>query len=282
MSVASLPVETNPSGQLPWGLWRRQVGALVRLELRRTLRSKRAIPVYLLAAIPVLLLLIVRSELPATRLENVGQVHEIYANVFSGVMLMGMIFFACLQVFMNLFRGEVVDRSLHYAFLAPVRREVLVVGKYLAGLLIAGTLFTVSTVASYVLVFSHVRGYAVLGAASLADLGAYVLSAVLGVVGYGAMFLLLGLLFRNPVLPALVLYGWELANFLLPPFLKRISVIHYLKSLCPVAISDGPFALLAEPARPVPAVLGLLLLSAVLVAVAAVMIRRVEVTYSDE
>ena len=32
---------------------------------------------------------------------------------------------------MNLFRGEIVDRSLHYYFLSAVRREVLVVGKYL-------------------------------------------------------------------------------------------------------------------------------------------------------
>ena len=43
---------------------------------------------------------------------------------------------------MNLFRGEVVDRSLHYYFLAPVRREVLVVGKYLSGLIATIALFT--------------------------------------------------------------------------------------------------------------------------------------------
>ncbi len=44
---------------------------------------------------------------------------------------------------MNLFRGDIVDRSLHFYFLSPVRREVLVVGKYLSGL-----------VTSIVLVFS--------------------------------------------------------------------------------------------------------------------------------
>ena len=45
----------------------------------------------------------------------------------------------------------------------------------------------------------------------------------------------------------LLLYGWEWLNFLLPPLLKKVSVIHYLNSLVPVPISEGPFAVVAEP-----------------------------------
>jgi ABC-type transport system involved in multi-copper enzyme maturation permease subunit len=285
VSVASPPVTTagaGPRAGHPWSLWRRQLATVVRIDARRILRSKRSWPVFFLAAVPVVLLLLIRSEMAAQPLEHVGQVHQVFANIFQGLMLLTVIFFGALQLFMNLFRGEVVDRSLHYYFLAPVRREVLVLGKYLAGLLVGAIVFGLATAASYLLVFSRVGAFELWGATSLGYLGAYLASALLGVVGYGAMFLLLGLFFRNPVFPALVLYGWEWANFLLPPFLKRISVIHYLKSLCPVAVSEGPFALIAEPARPVAAVLGVLALSAALVTVAALAIRRVEVTYGDE
>ena len=55
------------------------------------------------------------------------------------------------------------------------------------------------------------------------------------------------LFFRNPIIPALLLYGWEWLNFLLPPLLKKISVIHYLNSLVPVPVSEGPFAVVADP-----------------------------------
>jgi ABC-type transport system involved in multi-copper enzyme maturation permease subunit len=49
---------------------------------------------------------------------------------------------------MNLFRGELVDRSLHYYFLSAVRRDVLVVGKYLSGLITSIVLFCGLTIAA--------------------------------------------------------------------------------------------------------------------------------------
>jgi hypothetical protein len=49
------------------------------------------------------------------------------------------------------------------------------------------------------------------------------------------------------MIPAAAILGWEWINFLLPPALKKISVIHYLQSLCPVPVPHGPFALPAEP-----------------------------------
>ena len=37
---------------------------------------------------------------------------------------------------------------------------------------------------------------------------------MLACVGYGAFFLVVGLFIRNPIVPALLLYGWEWLNFL--------------------------------------------------------------------
>ena len=65
----------------------------------------------------------------------------------------------------------------------------------------------------------------------LGQLLTYAGITILACIGYGAFFLVVGLFFRNPIIPAIVLYGWEWLNFLLPPLLKKISVIHYLNSL---------------------------------------------------
>ncbi len=67
---------------------------------------------------------------------------QVFAAVFQYFYLRLAIFFGCLGIFMNLFRGEMLDKTLHFWFLAPARREVLLAGKYLAGLIAAVVIFT--------------------------------------------------------------------------------------------------------------------------------------------
>src|ERR1039457_5635895 len=72
------------------------------------------------------------------------------------------------------------------------------------------------------------------------QLGSYMLVAALACIGYGAVFLMCGILFRNPMIPAAVVMVWENLNPFLPTVLKKISVIFYLKNLCPVEIPIPP------------------------------------------
>jgi ABC-type transport system involved in multi-copper enzyme maturation permease subunit len=187
---------------------------------------------------------------------------------------------------MNLFRGEVVDKSLHYYFLSPVRREVLVMGKYLSGLVTAGFLFVCTTVLS--LFFTYLAiGYPqntdyLLDGPGLGQVFTYLSMTVLACIGYGAVFLMIGLLFRNPIIPALLAYGWEWLNFLLPPMLKKISVIHYLHSIAPVPVPEGPFAMVAEPTPAWISVPGLLVVTAIVMFFASIQIRRMQISYSGE
>ena len=66
---------------------------------------------------------------------NFEEDRRIFAGVFQFFYLRLAIFFGCLGIFMNLFRGEMLDKTLHFWFLAPARREVLLAGKYAAGLI---------------------------------------------------------------------------------------------------------------------------------------------------
>ncbi|HEV8130808.1 MAG TPA: ABC transporter permease [Acidobacteriota bacterium] len=272
---------------LEWNLWLRQIVAIGRLEIRKALRGRRMIGVYFLALAPVFLLSVrAMRPLHSSELNNPGMVSIIYAGLFQLFMLRFAIFFGCVGIFSNLFRGEVLEKTLHYYLLTPVRREVLVVGKYLSGLAAAILLFGGSTLATFILLYlpsgSQVFQDYVVRGPGLRQMGAYVGVSVLACIGYGAVFLLIGLFFRNPMVPAAIVLGWESINFLLPPLLQKISVIHYLQSLCPVAIPAGPFAVLVEPTSAWISVPGVLLMTTAVLFLATIKIQRLEITYSTD
>jgi hypothetical protein len=202
------------------------------------------------------------------------------------MILRTLVFFGSAWIFMNLFRGELVDRSLHYYFLSAVRREVLVVGKYISGLVTSMILFTTTTVVAMLLLyFPHFYSQSVryfTEGRGLGQLLTYAGITMLGCLGYGAFFLVVGLFVRNPIIPSLLLYGWEWLNFLLPPLLKKISVIHYLNSLVPVPISQGPFAVVAEPTPAWIAIPSMLLVTILVLILAAYRIRHMEIRYGSD
>ena len=117
------------------------------------------------------------------------------------------------------------------------------------------------------------------------QLEAYVLVTTLACVGYGAVFLVSGLLFRNPLIPAVVVWVWEGINPFLPTLLKKISVIFYLKSLCPVEVpAPPPFSVMVIETDPTPAWLavpGLLAVALALLVYAAITARQTEISYGE-
>ena len=103
----------------------------------------------------------------------------------------------------------------------------------------------------------------------------------LACLGYGAFFLVVGLFIRNPIIPALLLYGWEWLNFLLPPLLKKISVIHYLNSLVPVPVSEA-LRVVADPTPAWIAIPSLLIVTAVVLLLSGYRIRHMEIRYGND
>jgi hypothetical protein len=119
----------------------------------------------------------------------------------------------------------------------------------------------------------------------LSQLGSCMLVAALACVGYGAVFLMSGIFFRNPMIPAAVVMVWENLNPFLPTVLKKISVIFYLKNLCPVEIPiPPPFNVMVIDADPTPfwiAVPGLLALSLILLVYSGLSARHTEISYGE-
>lgn len=284
---ANAAVSTEPAPGSA-ALRRRQLAAIIRLELKKGFFGKRAIGLWLLALAPPALLSLRLVFTPGDSIRHLldlAQAQAIFAGgIYQAFLLRVVVFLGCVGIFGNLIRREVLDRTLHYYFLAPIRRELLVAGKYLTGLTVAGVLFGFSTAASFLLTFAPIPGGTrfLLEGPGLGHMFAYVATTLLACVGYGAIFLTLGFFFRSPAIPALLIFGWEGIHFLLPPLLKKASVIHYLQSLTPVPVSDGPLALLADaPSKPI-AVIGLLIFAAILVALSARKARRMEIKYEED
>jgi hypothetical protein len=224
---------------------------------------------------------------------NFEEDRQIFAGVFQFFYLRLAIFFGCLGIFMNLFRGEMLDRTLHFWFLAPARREVLLAGKYGAGLMASTAIFAGGALLCFAVMLwtqdpVEMQTY-------WQDVGAahafwYTVAAALACVGYGSVFLAAGLLLRNPIIPAAVLLGWESINSFLPDILQKLSVLYYLQSLCPVPPpmdKEAPviIQMLASPAAPASrlgAIFGLFMVTALVLWVARIAIRRMQVSYGSE
>jgi hypothetical protein len=270
--------------------WQRQIGAVLRLELKKTFLSRRGWWIYLLALGPVLLTLIhwlFESRRTGGR-HSLGEDSLVFAGLFMFYYLRAGIFFGCMGIFSNLFRGEMLEKTLHYYFLTPMRREMLVAGKYLAGLVVALVLWVGSVAISFLLLGKHFgpawTDYVFHGP-GLRQLGAYMLVTALACIGYGAVFLMSGLFFKNPMIPAAVVWVWENLEPFLPAVLKKISVIFYLKNLCPVEVPiPPPFNVIVVEADPSPfwiAVPGLLMVAAILLIYSAISARQTEVSYGE-
>ena len=87
-----------------------------------------------------------------------------------------------------------------------------------------------------------------------------------------------------------VLLGWESINSFLPEILQKLSVLYYLQSLCPVPapMDKGAPAIIqlllspAAPASRLGAIAGLFLLTALVLWLARIAIRRMQISYSTE
>ncbi len=270
----------------PWRLWASQLQTIVRSELRKNFLTRRGFWIYLLAFGPVAIaaLYAITNRQPHVQHDTV-----MIAAIFQFFYLRLAIFFGCMGIFTRLIRGEMVERSLHFYLLAPVRRELLVLGKFIAGTLTAIGCFGLA-IASYVALIYIGNGPAgiqyLFDGVGMKQLLSYLGITVLACVGYGAFFLALSMIFRNPIVPGIVLFGWEALNPILPATMQKLSVIFYLRHLAPVNVpAEGWFALLTVVADPVPAwaaVIGLLVLSAIVMTFACFQSRRLQISYTTD
>ena len=284
MTLQQGPVQ---SSRPKWSLRSIQATRLISMEIRRNLFSRRAAWIYFLAYIPTIIifahLLVDRGR------TGISQDTKVLAVIMQLYYVRLGVFFGCLGIFSRLIRGEMIERSLHFYLLAPISREILLLSKFAAGAISALLLFVSATIANFAIMYGEYgadgRNY-ILDGAGLGQLGSYLLIIVLGCLGYGAVFLLFSMIFRNPMPAALLFLGWEAINPVLPSLLQKLSVASYLRHLMPVEIgAEGLLALFTVQTDPISAwaaTCGLLLLIAVVLAYSSYRMRTLEIRYATE
>lgn len=143
-----------------------------------------------------------------------------------------------------------------YLVTRPIPRPTIILGKYLANLLLIGLISGTSLVVSFIVLNLENLGNISLYLFLFKDLG--VLS--LALLAYTSFFVFLGVAIRRPIFFGLLFsFGWENVIQYFPGSTQRLAIIHYIKSLIPLP-SSSRFSFLTfqlKPTKPIYAILAL-------------------------
>jgi ABC-2 type transport system permease protein len=203
--------------------------AVFDLSLEGMIWSRRSLLMGLLVGLPVLLAVVYRVLLATDASFHALPPLDLYAVFVAVFWVRNVLPLAALFHATSLIADEVEGRTLTYLLTRPLPRAAILAGKFLAYLATALGVALPAVVITFFLL-ATAPGASGLGAAVpdlLRDLGV----AALALLAYGALFTLLGVLLRRPVIPGLLfLFGWELlAN--LPGYLPRLTLTAWLRSL---------------------------------------------------
>jgi ABC-type transport system involved in multi-copper enzyme maturation permease subunit len=215
------------------------------LSLGEMLWSRRTIFMAIVMAVPIILALVARivdaSGIAPFRVNGV----RVGAAATFG-MLIWVFFLRFIIPVLGVFYGtamiadEVEDKTITYLFTRPVRRSVVLIGKYLAYLACTTLVVLPAVMIVYFLIvpISQVPSSFRWLVTDLALLAA-------GLAVYGALFALVGTVLKRPLLVGLVFaFGWEQVAMVVPGYLRRFTVAYYLQALVPHAMpSEGVSAL---------------------------------------
>jgi ABC-2 type transport system permease protein len=206
----------------------RAARAMFDLALDGMVWSRRSVLIALLMGLPVVLAVVYRAFLVSRIASQVGP-HDLYGWLVVVYYLRFAVPIAALFYATALVADEVDGKTLTYLLTRPVRREAILAGKFAACVATTLSLALPPVVITFFILMTA-RGRAGLGGAVpdlLRDLGVLALA----LLAYGALFTLMGVLLKRPVIPGLLfLFIWEfMAN--LPGYLPRFTLTAYLRSL---------------------------------------------------
>ena len=198
------------------------------LALEGMIWSRRSLVMAVLLGLPVLFAIVYRAARAASVPPQLGG-FELYGHIVALYYVRNLLPLAALFYATALVADEVEGRTLTYLLTRPIRRGSILVGKFVAYVATTLCLALPADVLTFFLL-ATAHGASGLGSRVpdlFRDLGVIALALLV----YGALFTLLGVLLRRPVIPGLLfLFAWELvAN--LPGYMPRLTITGYIRSL---------------------------------------------------
>jgi len=218
------------------------------LSLEGMIWSRRSLLMGLLVGLPAVLAIVYRILL-ATHTHTQLAPLDLYALMVAVFWIRNVLPLAALFHATSLIADEVDGRTLTYLLTRPLPRPAILAGKFAAYLVTSLVVALPAAIVTFFLLASA-RGWSGVGASVpdlFRDLGVIVLTLLV----YGALFTLLGVVLRKPVIPGLLfLFGWELlAN--LPGYLPKLTLTAWLRSLIRHRPAEEGLAQLFAQAQPV-------------------------------
>lgn len=206
----------------------RAVRAVFDLTLEGMVWSRRSLLMAVLLGLPVVLSLLYRGVL-AGKLPPQVAPFDLYGIVVAFYYVRNVLPLVALFYATALIADEVEGRTLTYLLTRPVPRAAIMAGKFAAYVATTLTLTLPAHVLTFFVLMTSRSRFELSAAVPdlFRDMGVIVLTLLV----YGALFTLLGVLLKRPMIPGLLfLFVWELlAN--LPGYLPRATVTAYLRSL---------------------------------------------------
>lgn len=197
--------------------------AITRLTLRQFLRSKSLLVVIAIGFFPVLFAILphLRSEEITLRALRRALGTDIYLGLFAGTLLP----LATLVISTSALGDEIEDKTLQYLTLKPIARLQIVLAKFVA-VLIVGVPIILAGLATTWLVISWGR------LDDMRDmLWPMMAGAIVGVLGFGAIFMLVSLFIQRALLVGIFyVFIWETALSRYLPGIRSFSIRHYTQS----------------------------------------------------
>lgn len=223
---------------------------LLRLSIRQLTGKWRLSLLFLLAALPVGLVLLLTLLQGENATDNDG-----YATFVDGLLISVVMPVTSLVLATTLFGNEIEDKTLNYLVLTPIPRYGIVLAKFTAALIIACPLVVASGVISIWLGDGSVGTKLVLLDSLPRALAAVGIALLLGSIAYSALFTWAGLM-STRALPYALVYVvlWEgvIASFF--GGIRYLSVRGYTLALVH-GLDKNDFAALSSRAIELPAAL---------------------------
>ena len=243
-----------------------------------SLRAKRTRLFIFFSMIPPLILLITKI---------VGMIQPIPftpGEMFSKVVIL--LYFQMLIPLLTLFFGtsiindEVDNKTLIYLTTTPASKRSIVLGKAFAYL----TLMVLIVGSGLFLAFVTAYTKYLLDPMYIKHLFSFLLTMLLSILAYGALFTFLGALMKKSVIAGIIfIFGWEHVVQYIPGTTQKLTIYHYVKSLLPVKLAKGNPLLMfqLQPSSFSEAVSTMLILSALFLALTIVIFYKKEYVLTD-
>ena len=232
MNAATTPAAAAPEAAAGRDVTRplpmaRAARAVFDLSLEAMVWSRRSLVMAALLGLPIVLAIVYRALLG--RLPPRVASFDFYGNIVAYYYLRFALPVTALFYATSLIADEVDGKTLTYLITRPVRRSAILIGKFAAYVATTLTLSLPAIVVSFFLL-ATANGWSGIGS-RVGDLFRDLGVMALALVAYGALFTLVGVLLRRPVIPGLLfIFVWELvAN--LPGYMPRFTLTAWLQSL---------------------------------------------------